>query len=60
MRQPDFPFLILDWRHSLIRSVFREGERFIFRTEQTFRNGGEDDEPTRGNAAQTEKAPHRG
>ena len=60
MRQPDFPFLILHWRHSLIRSVFREGERFIFRTEQTILNDGEKDEPVRSNAAQAENSPAQG
>lgn len=35
--------------------VFREGERFVFRTEQTILNDGEKDEPVRDNAAQTEK-----
>ena len=39
---------------------FSRGDRFVFRTEQTFRNGGEEDEPTRGNAAQAEKSPAQG
>lgn len=55
MRQACFPFLIMGWRHSLIRSLFREGERFVFRTEQTILNNGEEDEPVRSNAAQAEK-----
>lgn len=55
MRQPDFPFLILDWRRTLIMTVFREGERFVFRTEQTILNDGEEDEPVRSNAVQAEK-----
>lgn len=60
MRQPDFPFLIPGWRRSLIMMVFREGERFVFRTEQTILNDGEKDEPVRGNAAQAEKKPAQG
>ena len=55
MRQPCLPFLIPGWRRSLIMMVFREGERFVLRTEQTILNDGEKDEPVRDNAAQTEK-----
>ena len=39
---------------------FSRGERFVFRAEQTFRNDGEEDEPTRGNTVQAEKKPHTG
>lgn len=39
---------------------FSQGERFVFRAKQTFRNGGEEDEPTRDNTAQAEKSPAQG
>ena len=58
MRQPDFPFLILDWRRSLIMMVFREENVLFFGQNKHFGTAARTTN-RRGAAAQTEKAPHR-